>query len=186
MTLAPALKQSLIIGFIFVSMLAVFVVQNATSPRPQPTPVDIPAEETVARPVDVILSSAGDELGSEQQEAVLSLDSHDEILKTISLRFDLKADESSKNVSFKINPALQDEGWQVAFEEISVVSETGSLSFDLAFINTKPGGGSMFTDQVWFGSLKGVKASGVLSLNSALSVASTNGERLNLILVRTP
>ena len=184
MMLSPAHKKFLVLGLLISASIGVLyagiglyaTMQVDQSLSTVPATIEMTEEVTDVLPTEtaMLYLSSGPE--SEQ----LFLDSRGKKIAAITLRFELERSSIASPMSFKLDPALAESGWQVAINDAT----EGNTVFELALINSLPSGGMIFTADSPVGSFQNSKELS-LALDPTVSMAiPPEGAQLELEFIR--
>lgn len=187
MTLSTTSK---ILLFVAISLIAVGSVLFLLTPRTSAPTESQPAtgtsetgteESVVADTVPTMYLYVQPGPGGE----IVKLDSEGRTITAISLSILADRDSTITQNWFTLDPQLKEQGWQAAINKATPYdSEVEAAAFDLALINTRPNGGTVFTPDMSIGSFSGEKVN-VIDLDSSVSMATTDeGKQIDLQLVR--
>lgn len=185
MTLSSTSKKLLVVALVLIGVGVVMLALAPRSQAPQHTSSEMNSTDTnlpvadLPQPVPKINLY----VQSDPTEQSVLLDSENKKITAISIRFRADKNAVVKQNWFSLDPSLKEQGWQAVINTASPYDPEAEYAlFDLALINTRPDGGTVFTTDAPFGTF----ANGsVYDLDPSISMATTQeGNQLDLQLVR--
>jgi hypothetical protein len=187
MTISPATKQLLVVGVLGVILLIVVGIQKRNSN----TSLLVPNMGTPPQSEQTLLADAATlyiQPTTSTPTTItyrLALDSKSQQVNAISIRFQLSGPANTSEISFVMDPTLQEAGWQVAINKTTTEAKNEKISFDLALINVQPNGGTVFTQDSAIGTFSAQPTTS-FALDQELSMVTTEqGGQLDLQLLQS-